>query len=353
MPTDNGQILLLYNGNVPIIAGEIMKTIHDVAKAAGCSKSTVSRAFANPETVHPKTLAKVMEVAKALDYTPNAVARAMITKRTENIGFIIFQEQTPAITNPFYGPILEHVVRATRARGYSLFISSDDDLRLPSGEIMLRKQVDGVILASLTDANTVYAFQSKGIPTVLLNYSVSLDHYSILSDDTGGISGAVEYLHSRGARRIGLLAGRFTPFIYGRRYDAYTQAMAQLGLEPDARFIKTVEPTIQDSFAGMQAILAQRERPDAMVCTNDKVAAGAIKAIVRAGLRVPEDIAVTGYDNSELCGVCEPEITSVDPDTHQLGNRAVEMLFSLIDGAPPAQRIVTIPTCLKVRGSTK
>lgn len=329
-----------------------MNTIHDVARAVGCSKSTISRAFTNPETVRPETLKKILEVARAMDYTPNAVARAMITKKTENIGFILFQGQTPAMTNPFYGPILEHVVQATRKRGYSLFIASDGDLRSPSGEIMLRKQVDGVILASLTNASTVLSFQKKGIPVVLLNNDLSMDNYSVLSDDAGGIASAVEYLYKRGHTRIGLLAGRFSPFIYARRYDAYVDTLRRLGLEPDPSMIRTVESTISDAFSGMRDILAQGGAPTAMVCTNDKVAVGAVKAIVRAGLSVPGDVAVTGYDNSELCEVCEPTITSVDPNTAEMGRSAANMLFDLIDGNPLEQRIITIPTALAVRETT-
>ena len=257
-------------------------TILDVARASGFSKSTVSRAFSDPSTVNPNTLAKILEVAQALNYTPNAIARAMVTKKTENIGFIIYEKQRPVISNPFYAPILESIVRSTGEMGYSLFIASDQDLRLPSGEIMLRKQVDGVIIASQTDANMILDFKKKNIPVVLLNYHIDFDNlHCILSDDYGGVFQAVDYLVSRGHKNIGLLSGNFTPFIYSRRYNAYLDAMKKNGLTPDYRFVQTVEPSINDAYSCVNAMLNQEERPTAILCTNDSIAVGAIKAILR------------------------------------------------------------------------
>jgi DNA-binding LacI/PurR family transcriptional regulator len=347
----------IYNyGNVPetgTFPGVFwMATIIDVARAAGVSKSTVSRAFTEPASVRPHTLKRVTRAAKSVDYTPNAIARAMITKKTENIGFIIYNLQAPAIVNPFYGPILESVVELMALRGYSIFISSDAGLTHHSGELMLRRQVDGVILASRTSAAIVSSFTGRNIPVVLLNYHINMGGvYSILSDDAGGIMNAVRYLFDAGHRSIGFIEGRFTRFIFRRRHQGFTEAIKAYGLSVMPDFCAAVEPTIEDAFDKVYAMLGRKKRPSVLLCTNDVVAVGAVKAALRRGLRVPEDISVVGYDNSELCAACQPAITSIDTNARELGRMTVEYLFKQIGGEKPESTTVTVGTRLVERES--
>lgn len=329
-------------------------TILDVAEASGFSKSTVSRAFSRPDTVSQETLEKIIIAAKALNYTPNAIARAMITKKTENIGFIIYERQKPVISNPFYAPILESIVQASSEKGYSLFIASDSDIRLPSGEIMLQKRVDGVIIASQTDSDIILDFRKKGIPVVLLNYYIDMeDLYCILSDDYGGIFQAVEYLVGRGHKNIGLLSGKFSQFIYSRRLNAYMDGMKKFGLKPDYRFVQNVEPTIKDAYNLVMFMLSQSDRPTALLCTNDSIAVGALKAAIRTGIKIPDELSIIGYDNSDLCAVTEPELTSVGIDKEKMGRLTVDQLMTLINRQIPREKIITVESKLILRGTTK
>jgi DNA-binding LacI/PurR family transcriptional regulator len=329
-----------------------MATIIDVARAAGVSKSTVSRAFAGFGAVSPETLKKISQAAKEVNYTPNAIARAMITKKTENIGFIIYKEQAPVIVNPFYGPILESVAELLAQEGYSLFISSDTGLENSSGELMLRRRIDGVILASQTSAAIVRSFITQEIPVVLLNYHIRIEGVcSVLSDDAGGIVNSVRYLSDTGHRSIGFIEGRFTSFIFGRRHQSFISAMNSRGLSITPGFCAVVEPSIEASFNAVYAMLGHRKRPQALLCTNDVVAVGAVKAALRRGLAVPEDISVIGYDNSELCGACQPALSSVDPNTRELGEKTVEYLFKEIRGEKPRPATTTVKTRLVERES--
>jgi DNA-binding LacI/PurR family transcriptional regulator len=324
-----------------------MATIVDIAKAAGVSKSTVSRAFTVPHAVSSHTLERINQAAKSVNYTPNALARAMITKKTENIGFIIYNLQAPVIVNPFYGPILESVVEIMAEEGYSIFISSDTGLKNDSGELMLRKQVDGVILASQTSAGIVSSFTSRGIPVVLLNYRINMAGvYSVLSDDAGGIMNAVRYLFDAGRRNIGFIEGRFTRFIFRRRHQGFIDAMKACGLPIIPDFCTAVEPSIEDAFGRVYAMLGRKKRPSVLLCTNDVVAVGAVKAALRRGLRVPEDISVVGYDNSELCAACQPALTSIDTNTRELGRKAVEYLLKQIRGEKPESTMAVVETRL-------
>jgi DNA-binding LacI/PurR family transcriptional regulator len=312
----------------------------------------VSRAFTDPGAVKAGTLARIHDAAQSLDYVPNALARAMITKRTENLGFIIHEEQFPVITNPFYGQILESIVEYTGKKGYSLFISSARDLSTSSYNALLQKQVDGVIFASYTNPHVIQSFLDKGIPVVLVNYQTDIPGVScILSDDFNGIREAVTHLASAGHRSVGFVEGRFSRFIRERRHEAFVQALRQNGLHTPQRFMAETNPNLADAYQCVCSMLGGADRPTAIVCTNDLIAVAAIKAARYMGLAVPGDIAVTGYDNSELCAACDPTITSVDVNTADMGRLAAEFLLNAINGKNHSHINLTVRTRLVKRES--
>lgn len=162
-------------------------TILDVAKLCGYSKATVSRAFVSPERVAEKTREKIYKAAQQLDYTPDAIARAMVRGRTDNIGFIIYEKQYPVVLTPFYSPIFESVLQTCVQKGYSLFIASDSDLRLPNGQCCVKKQLDGVILAGHSDERLVSDLRRHNMSVVLLNNSLDMeDLICVTTDQYGG-----------------------------------------------------------------------------------------------------------------------------------------------------------------------
>jgi DNA-binding LacI/PurR family transcriptional regulator len=329
-----------------------MATIIDIAKAAGVSKSTVSRAFTHPAAVKPRTLERINNTAQKLNYTPNALARAMITKKTETFGFIIHREQFPIITNPFYGQILESVVELTGEKGYSLYISSAGAVPEHSFNVLLQKQVDGVVFASYTDPNMLQSFLQRHIPVVLVNSRVEHpDVCSVLSDDYGGIGQIVDYLVKKNHRTIGIIEGKFSQFIYARRHQAFLQALKKHSLKSNPRHIAATSANMQDSYKTACEILGGKHPPTALVCTNDTIAVGALKAAHRLGLKVPGDIAITGYDNSSLCTACEPALTSVDANTRDMGAAAVDFLFKQIEGKTISRVTKTVKTRLVERES--
>ncbi len=328
-------------------------TIIDVAKRCGYSKATVSRAFASPEAVSEKTRSQVYAAARELNYTPNAIARAMVRQRTENIAFIIHEKQSPAILNPFYSPILEAAMREGTKRDYSIFVTTMQDVQLPNGEVYIKKQMDGIILAGEVDLKIVQALRRQNMPIVVLNnhmdeenlFCITVDHYH-------GARAAAEHLCQRGHRKIGLLAGRFSQQVMDARYKGYCDALEQYGLTPDLRFVQTAEPTLEAAEQTISQLLTLPERPTAFFCMNDTLAAGAAKAILRAGLRIPEDVAIVGFDDSYISRVMEPELTTVRVDVDRMGQLAAQKLFDLIEGKEPAQMQVELPAELIVRRST-
>ena len=255
-------------------------TILDVAKLCGYSKATVSRAFASPEQVSEKTRNKIYQAAQQLNYTPDAIARAMVRGRTDNIGFIIYEKQYPVVMNPFYSPIFESVMQTCGRKGYSLFISSHGDLKLPNGQTCVKKQLDGIILAGHSDEQLVSDLRRQNMPVVLLNNELDMDDLTcITTDQYGGAALAMRHLIEKGHRRIGLLAGNFSPHVYMSRYNAYRDVLTENGCEIDPQLIKTIEPTVEDAIESTQKLLALENRPTALFCTNDTIAIGAVKAI--------------------------------------------------------------------------
>ncbi len=328
-------------------------TIIDVARLCGYSKATVSRAYASPERVSAKAREQIYAAAKTLNYTPNAIARAMVTKQTENIAFIIHEKQYPAILNPFYSPILEAVLQESTKKGYSLSISTDHDVRLPNGEIYLKKHMDGVILAGQVESQAIMSLRKQSIPVVLLNNRIEMeDLLCITADHFGGAVQAVTHLWERGHQKIGLLAGRFSPQIYTARYNGYLSALREHGLQEDFRFVQDIEPTMEAAEQYMASVLQMEDRPTAFFCTNDTIAIGVIKAAIRAGLRVPQDIAVVGFDDSDISRVIEPELTTIRIDKQEMGRLAANRLFDLIDGKEIENKWIEMPTSLIVRRST-
>ena len=347
-----------------------MATIIDVARAAGVSKSTVSRGFTNPAAVKAPTLEKINHAAQKLNYTPNALARAMITKKTETFGFIINAEQSPVISNPFYGQILEKVVELTGKRGYSLYISSStaaseavagvvaaaeaaaEEAPDFSCHLLLRKQVDGVIFASYTKPELLKSFLERQIPVVLVNSRTDLPGVCcVISDDTGGIGQTVDYLVKKGHRSIGIIEGRFTRFIVDRRHRAFLRALGKNGLKAKESSMALTAADIHAAAETAYVLLGGKKPPSALVCTNDLIALGAIKAARRRGLHVPRDIAITGYDNSSLCIASDPAITSVDASTAGMGAAAVDFLFAQMEGKKIPGTLRTVKTRLVVRES--
>lgn len=328
-------------------------TIIDVARKCGYSKTTVSRAYAEPDSVSEKAKLKIYAAAKSLNYTPNAIARAMVRQRTENIAFIIHEKQSPAILNPFYSPILEAVMRESARRNYSVFVITNQDVQLPNGEVYIKKQMDGVIFVGEANPEVIGRLREQKIPVVLLNNVLDMEGLlCITTSHYEGAVSAVDHLYERGHRKIGLLAGRFSPQVNEARYQGYEDALARRGLEIIPQYILEIDPSLEAGERAMADLLRLEDRPTAVFCTNDTVAAGAMKAVIRAGLRIPEDAAIVGFDDSTVSHIVEPELTTVRIDMDRMGRLAAEKLFDLIEGIPPAETRIEIPTELIVRSSS-
>lgn len=321
-------------------------TIADVANLAGCSITTVSRAFSVPEKVRPQTRERILRAAEALRYSPNAIARAMVHQRNHNLAFVVDPWQYPII-DAFYAEIAGAVQLEAEQRGYSVYTTASD-----RRELFMKKRVDGVILAGRTDEGLLNDLRGQGIPAVQINdRPVSDEVPSVTADNYMGASQALEYLIARGHTRIGLVTYRRLARLSDSR-RAYEDVLSRHELSVQPEYVCAVEPHIETARQAVAELLALSEAPTALLCMNDCLAVGAMKAALRCGLRVPDQLAIIGYDGSSLCRATEPELSSVRVDGSGMGRRGARMLIDLIEGRLLAEsRIVMQPT-LTLRGTT-
>ncbi len=309
-------------------------TIYDVSRLSGVSTATVSRTFSDPDRVKEATRRKVYDAAAVLNYSPNAIARAMARQCTDRIAYLICKKGA-TILDEFYASICEGIMRSANRADLHLLVSTAEDwsqlLRASHS-----KQIEGVILGGTADPALISEFQSRKIPVVLVNNRITGSELPcVVADEASGVRQALEHLIQRGHRKIGMVAGRV---------NSYPVSPAS---------IKMCEATVQSTTAAAEELLRSPEaRPTALFCINDVAAAGAYKAARRLGLRIPEDLAVSGFDDSTLCPMLEPELTSVHIDCRRMGELCVERLTQLLQHKKDIEQFSMVPTELIVRRST-
>ena len=326
-------------------------TIYDVSRLSGVSTATVSRAFSNPEQVREATRRKVVEAAEVLHYYPNAIARAMARQRTDKIAYLICKKDA-TILDEFYASICESIMRKVNRSDYQLLISTADDWHQTASTAQT-KQIEGVILGGNAQAELVSELQSQNVAVVLVNNRMAgFDLPCVVSDERGGVRQALEHLMDRGHRHIAMVCGRFSPYIIGERYHAFLEVMEDHGLTVDASDIKMCDPDVESATQAALELLDRPDRPTAVFGANDVIAAGILKAARRLRMRLPEDLAVVGFDDSTICGMLEPELTSVHINCQAMGETCMDLLKALMDREPDVPRLTVIPTELQVRSSS-
>lgn len=320
-------------------------TIRDVARAAGVSISTVSRALSSPEQVAEPTRSNVQRVAREMGYRPNRAASGLITGRTGCIGLVV-----PDLENPFFGSISKGVQHRARAAGYAVFIAdSDEDPNLEAEAVRsLAKQVDGVILASARGSEDAVRAVATETPLVLLNRSID-GIPSINFDNAAGIRAIMQHLVALGHRSIAYAGGPVNSWSNGRRARAFTEFgddEPELTLVPLGNFPPVFSGGIQ------AADLAIAAGVTAVVAYNDLMAVGLLERFGQRGLSVPGDISITGFDDIPIATMVSPNLTTVENPRLQMGRSCVDALLDGVLGRSRHASPPDVPVRLIVRDST-
>jgi LacI family transcriptional regulator len=320
-------------------------TIKDVARAAGVSPSTVSRALSAPDLVQPETRKRVQQAASALGYHPNRAARGLITGRTGNIGLIV-----PDLTNPFFPGVVKGVQTRARESDFSVFLADSDEDPMVEADLVraLIKQVDGIVLCSPRMCEEDLRSLAGETPMVMLNRRVGRIP-SVTVDNGDGIRQAVAHLTALGHRRVAFVAGPRASWSNRERTRALRAATVAAGVTLVE--VGSVRPQFAGGVAAADLVLAARVT--AVIAYNDLVALGLLNRFAARGVAVPGDISVIGFDDIVLSEMVSPSLTTLAQPKEQTGRVGVDLLLQLMedpDRAAVARRELT--SQLMVRHST-
>lgn len=325
---------------------EMAVTIRDVARAAGVSPATVSRALAAPEMVNETTRTHVQAMAHKMGYQPNRNARSLITGRSGTIGLIV-----PDLENPFFGSICKGAQARAREAGYTVFVSDTDEDPSVEMDIFrdLGKQVDGVILCSARGRTADIEQLATEKPTVLINRAIR-GISSITYDNGSGLRAVMNHLVALGHRRIAYAAGPVRSWSNDQRFAAFLE-YGRISPELDLVQLGNFAPYFS---GGIQAgDLAIASGATAVVAFNDLIALGLMDRLRQRGLKAPRDISVTGFDNVAVSTFVWPNLTTVDFPRIQMGRAAVDSLLNIVLGTTSRiEPLHEIPVELVIRQST-
>lgn len=322
-----------------------MVTVHDVARAAGVSISTVSRALAAPDRVAAATRDRVTAAARELGYRPNRAASVLRAGRTGAFGLVV-----PDLANPYFAAVAKGAQARARQRGLGLFVvDTDEDTELESESItQLAPQTDGIVLCSPRDADGALAALG-GRPVVLVNQQVE-GVPSVVTDQAAGMLRAVEHLRALGHRRVAYVGGPERSWSDGRRREGLRRAVDGFH---DVELVELgpFRPQVTGGQAAADLVVASGAT--GVVTFNDLVAVGLVARLRGRGLHVPRDLSVVGCDDSYVASLVEPALTTLRADLREVGRRAVDHLAGVTGpGGDTLADVAPLDVELVVREST-
>ncbi|MCS7062077.1 MAG: LacI family DNA-binding transcriptional regulator [Anaerolineae bacterium] len=330
-----------------------MLTLDQVARLSGVSRTTVSRVINNSPHVRPATRDKVWRVIQETGFQPNLVARSLAAGRTRMIGLLIPRPVTNLFNDPYFSVVIQAVASACNAHDYSvtLWLAEPTFERHMARRLLNQTLVDGVIVSSAQlDDPVLHALIDSKRPCVVIGRHAASDCLSYIDvDNRGGAFAAVRHLIDLGRQRIALISGPRNTAPGLDRHEGYREALAQAGLPYDSALAEESDFTYEGGCQAMRRLLNQH--PDAVFAGGDILAVAALHVIHGAGLKVPEQVAVVGFDDLGLAVSARPPLTTIRQPVHQSGSLAVETLIDLIDHPEHKPRHLVLPTELIVRTS--
>lgn len=326
-------------------------TIADVAREAGVSLMTVSRVMNDKGDVSYDTRQRVLAVVERMDYRPSGIARSLATQRTGTIGLVV-----PDISNPFFADIARGVADAAYLEDYSVFLCSSDEV--PARELefvaaLEEKRVDGLIVCSSRLAREdLTAAMAHHANVVLINRRAGDSGAgAVLADDEAGARMIVEHFIRSGHRTIAFLAGPAASYSGKARLSGYRSVLEACGEVCQADLVRYSAPTADGGAEAAAALLAQRPDISAMFCYNDLVAVGALRCCTDLGAKVPQQIALAGFDDIAIAALVNPPLTTCRVPRYDIGVQANRLLLSQINGEPCNGCDMILPVELVVRAS--
>ena len=331
-----------------------MPTIKEIAKAAGVSYSTVSRALNNQKGVGPELREKIIKIANDLSYFPHSSAKALVKNRIGVIGVIIPRTSEFTFQSPFFNNVLLGISSRARQHDYHLMLSINDKKNYAS--LYYRRMVDGVIvIGNRIDDPYLTELEEKNIPAVVVpGFPEDSPHdlATVNSENFKCVHRAVSYLISLGHRKIAFILGKMNSQFSIERLEAYRAAFRDADLTHDPKYLVESDFSKTDGYRLMGELLDLPDPPSAVICINDTVTPGALQQINSRGLRIPDEISVIAIGCSDILESFEPPLTTVKTAVVKIGETVVHVLIQLMETGRCANKHIVIPSEFIIREST-
>ncbi len=326
-------------------------TIKDIAKMAEVSPATVSKALNGKPDVGEATRKHIQDIAKKYNFRPNSLGRGLKGGLTENIGVIFVRESRPLTMNFFYSHILEGIELELNKRNNNMVLHLLPSTPRPEPpKLLTGRWLDGVILVGVARRTIIDQIQQFGLPVVLVDPRMAAtDCAQVLIDNAQGGFAATEHLINQGHKNIGFISGTLDRQSFSERLEGYRQALGHYGISYDEKHVQT--GGLEQGYQQMQNLLESEEPPTAIFAANDINGIFAYKAIREAGLSIPEDISVVGFDDIDLATHSSPPLTTVRVFKEEMGAMAVRLLLDLVSGKELSSSTIMVPTQLVERES--
>jgi len=328
--------------------------IKEIAKIAGVSVATVSRVLNHPDSVAPETKERILNVIKESDYTPNWFARGLNFNRTNTIGLLI-----PNILNPSYMEIAKGVEDVAHQKDYTTFLCNAENAVEKERryvESLMRRKVDGIVLvSSLLESEDVDAVMKQGVPVVLIGENRNISGIPIVRIDCHGAAAkAVRHLIDIGYRDIAIIYGTTPERENMRKIEGYKQVLTEEGIPLRNDYVMEVANTVEGGYIAARRLIGMVKRPRAIFTSSDLLAFGVIDAMRDYSIRVPEEVAIVGFDNIRMSNLIEPKLTTIEKPMHKMGLVGARLLFDIMDSKEEedtSSREILLQSKLKIRKS--
>ncbi len=327
-------------------------TIKDIAEKAKVSTATVSRALYNGGYVKEDTRRKILKVAEELGYKKHKERKASKTK-TNVVGVIVSD-----ITNPFFTQVVRGIEDVLNPVGYSLLLcNADENVEKETSylKVLMNKKVDGVILTSAGgDHKTIKEIVRRGMPVVLIDRLVDgLDTDGVIIDNVSGAYDATSHLISEGYRKIGIITGPLEIMTAKERFEGYTKALQDAGIEFDENLVENGGYTQKGGYTAAKQ-LAERAHPDAIFIANNVMTTGALLALKELKIKIPEEVGIVGFDDLEWAPLMDPPLTTISQPIYTIGSIAAQLLLRKLSGAAKIKKeVVVLKPRLVIRKSSR
>ena len=315
-------------------------TIKDIAKALGLSTSTVSRALRDSHEISAETKQLVLDCAEKLNYRPNPIALSLKEKRSRSIGVVVCE-----IANNFFSQIINGIESIAYDRGYNVIISQSHESyerEVMDLHYLSSRSVDGLLISVSTETNDtshIRALHEKGLPIVLFDrIADDIKTHTVVSDNFQGAYDATEHLIKNGYKKIAALTNSEFLSITSERLAGYREALLAHDIKPINSWVKhcfyggMIFSEIEEA---VNNLLTQKNKPDAIFTTSDKLTTGCLKTLIRRGIRVPDEMAVIGFSNTDIPELLNPSLSVIRQPAYEMGKAATELLLQLIESKRP------------------